>query len=417
MKLTAAIVVALVITSGAASAQTVLVLGGAAAGRFVHTGDRDSSLLHEGAPSDGRFEVGGILGLSSRTRRTELRLALLVGGVIAVVADEFRKPMMRFEVEHQWHPTTHLSINSSMLAEMEPTSLGTVSALRGGSAKNSTVFTAGVPTLTLQPVIAAELELNRQHQLIGRIGLDAFAMLTGLMTGTYDNEYDDVKVAQGIQLELGYQRRLDRSHAWRGLALGRAMRAATPGGTPTTLLVGAQVGYTYRLRSQLQLDARAGVGKVLRLPEQYLWPVEPLLGLDLTWFNRLDRISAGFSLGVREYVYLAGLPMRQLMAAVRYQRVPSWRPLRWVAELTYEYAHFGHGQGTISTNNQHTIGLRGRLYYTLFGGWRVVGEAATRVGFIDEGTPNSGYWFTGLVGVAYLHMARPRDEAVIGEVW
>ena len=221
----------------------------------------------------------------------------------------------------------------------------------------------------------------------------------------------------GAYLELGYQYSMNRSHAVRALVVGRLMRATTPADDPLTGLVGATVGYTYRLRQLFTLEARLGAGRAFNLPASYLLPVEPLARVEAAWTRRLDRFTVGASYGISEYVYLAGLPMRVIRANARYTRAPSWRRLRGVAEVSYEYNRFAHGTKTIIENSQHTVGLRGRLYFSLSGGWRLVGGAAGRVGFLDQGHPDLGYYAPALVGIAYLHMRRPRDEALLGDVW
>lgn len=394
----------------------IVVLGGAASSRYLFTGAREQSIFYEGAANDVRFEVGGILALGATSRTSNLRLGLFAGGVLAMLSDEFRKPKARLEVEYHWFVTPHLTLNASMTGEMEPITLGSISAIRSVG-MSSAASLAGLPTLSLQPALDAELELNRQHQLVGTLGVDSFVLLTGLMSGDYQVEYDDVVEAMGIYMELGYQRTLDRTHALRGLAVGRVMRASTPRYDPLTVLVGAQVGYTYRLRASLTVNARAGLGRVLNMPADYLLPVEPLASVEAAWTRRLDRFSAGANIGISEYVYLAGLPMRVIRGFVRYERAPSWRRLRGTAELAYEHNHFALGTTTIVDNSQQTLGLIGRLYFSLTKNWRLVGETAARIAFIGEGQPERGYYVSALAGVAYLHMERPRHERLLGTIW
>jgi hypothetical protein len=179
---------------------------------------------------------------------------------------------------------------------------------------------------------------------------------------------------------------------------------------------------------RLSLRAMAGLGGLVNLAPSHLWPVEPLFEAELAYAGRVDTFSVDGAWAIRENVYVAGLPERSIRAHVAWVRIPSWRRWRAVAEASYEYMRYtpmNLAAGVRRADRLQVLRARGRLFWTITGPWRLFGELAGSAGWLalDQpscdaaGCPASGLFVRALIGVAYVHAERPRDERLLADVW
>lgn len=433
-------IVILVGAPGSVDARDTLVLGGSASSAYVHS----KGILLEDENHDAHFKVGGLLGYQVQRASLDLTTSLFAGGQISTVSDNLRQPVAHFNVEQEWRAARRLDLAAGLTAELEPLSVeghippgsrGTVGTVDAGTL-------AGAPSLALYPEVEGSYDVSRFLRL--NTGLNADSLL--LFKDPKDLDEDTVTRSYGVQLHTGLETAVSRLHRLHARALGRLMGASTenPDYPPVTGLVGGMVGYGYTIRDGwLAARLLAGVGRVFNYDRTHFWPVEPLVDLEVSLNPRHnDALTLTYRMRPQENRYYVGLPERVMEAQLGWTRAPTHRSWYARVELAYEHSHyalttFNDGAPTVlpgveairDTETLHVVRLRSRLTWRLTRSWRVFGAAELAVGARSlHYTPpttippqpdpeTSGLFVRTLVGLAYLHSQRPRDERLLREVW
>lgn len=407
---------ALLAQAGPARARDRMVLGGAVTSTYFYGGQEQDSVLSEGGAHQARLVVSGLLGFSRLRPGSTNRLSLMAGarlGLQTATAGQGQTdaevwPVLLLEWEQAHALGRRAELGLSVFADLEPQS--------GGGASSSGL--AGSPTATLRPALTLGWEAARDHWLHSTLSADYYYVLTRATMPV-----EDVAIALGLELEAGMDHWLGRHHGLRWRVLGRFLETDSEG-SPQGGVAGFLAGWTLRWRERLTAHATAGVARALGPDTGHLWAVEPTLDLGLAYVGRLDSVEAAARWWIREYVYVGGRPARFATARLRWTRGPSHRAWRGLAELNYEHVRFWEADRAATDGwvgaTQHTISARARVYLRLGGTLRLMGEVAASYALLDTptpGRPDSGLSATGLVGLAFVSLRRPRDEQILGEVW
>jgi hypothetical protein len=401
-----------------AAARTSTVVGGLTSASYLFTGEQNQNVFHQGAVHDAHFRAGGLVGVHRERPWYELRAGLFAGALIAAAAEGFRMPVAALDSAFAWRASRTLGVAASLTGTIEPL---TSSRLRS----TSVATTVGKPAILYNPTIEVELQLTARD----RAALIARANAMYLLSDHLEVHGDDLAAATGVEAELFYGRSLGVGRTLEGRLIGRLMGAKARTNPPMTGVVGALAGYTYE-RHRLRVHAAAGLSRVLGFNDSHLFAVEPLLDSELAYeTTRLDRLTVGASWAVRENSYIGGLPSRFVTLRGGFTQTPSERKLRGAAELSYEINKYGVSRvfrGERDADTMHTFRARGRLFHRLGGGFQLFADAEVAFGLVSLAQPTAcapaqcadrGFLFRGLAGLAYVLSERPRDEALLAEVW
>jgi hypothetical protein len=428
-----------VCASRSAHARDTLVLGGSTSSAYVHS----QGVLLEDERHDAHFKVGGLLGYQLQRPSLDLTTSLFAGGQISTVSDNLRQPVAHLNVENEWRAARGLDLAAGVTAELEPLSVeGHIPGVGGGTVVPDERL-AGAPSLALTPELEASLDLSQLLRLETGLGADTLV----LFKDPAELDADTVTSAYGVQFHTGLETAVSRLHRLHVRVLGRLMGANTenPDYPPTTGLAGGMVGYGYTIRDGwLATRLLAGVARVLNYDDSHLWVVEPLVNLEVSLNPRHnDAFTLTYRMRPQENRYYVGLPERVMEAQLGWTRAPTHRPWYARVELAYEHSHYGlttFNDGAPSvlpgveavrdTETLHVFRVRSRLTWRLARSWRLFGAAELAVGArtlhytppVTPGLPppdpeTSGLFVRSLVGLAYIHAERPRDERLLREVW
>lgn len=397
--------------------RTSTVYGGLSSAAYLFTGAQNENIFHQGAAHDAHFRIGGLLGAEHARPWYEARAGLFAGALLAAVAEGFRMPVAALDSAAVLRATRRVTLSASLSGTIEPL---TSSRLRS----TTVTSTVGKPAILYNPAIELELSFSPRS----RASLTARANAMYLLSDHLEVHGDDLAAATGVEAELYFEHSLGTGKLIEAHALGRLMGAKARTNPPLTFLLGGLVGGVYE-HHRLRVHAAAGVARVVGLPSSHLWPIEPLVDLELAYASRRDRLSLGAAWLVRENAYIGGLPSRFVALRGGYTQAPSERRLRTVAELSYELNRYGVARitkGERDADTMHTLRARGRAYLRVLGALRLFAEAEAAAGFVNLAQPTAcapnrcaekGLLFRALFGVALLLSERPRDEALLTEVW
>jgi hypothetical protein len=408
----------LLLSSGPARARTSTVVGGLSSASYLFTGAQNENIFHQGATHDAHFRLGGLLGVEHARPWYEARAGLFAGALLAAVAEGFRMPVASLDAAAQWRASRSVTLSAALLGTIEP--------LTSNRLRSTTVTTTvGKPALLYNPSVELELQLGPKD----RASLTARANAMYLLSDHLEVHGDDLAAATGVEAELFYGRSLGVGKTLEAHALGRLMGAKARTNPPVTFLLGALAGYTYE-HHRLRLHAAAGLARVLGLPDSHLFAIEPLVDVELGYATtRQNRLTLNASWLVRENAYIGGLPSRFVAVRGALTQAPSERRLRLAAELGYELNRYGVARvtkGVRDADTMHTVRGRGRLFFRLVGALRLFAEAEAAFGAVSLAQPTAcapnrcadrGLLVRALAGIAVLLSERPRDEALLTEVW
>lgn len=414
----AALMAALLLAGSPAAGDDTLVLGGLSAGGYVYSGSPEANLLNDGAAHDARLRVGGLAGHELRRRWLELRTALFAGAIVAARTSAFRQPAAEAGVELAWRPAHGVELELELEGTIEPLTSSRSAASSGVQALGEEI--EGSPLLDLRPLARLTIELGHRDELTPAVRAHHFVLLRD--RSRFEPGSDDVSVANHVEGALSWSHQLAREHRLVLRGSGSGMGAATQFAPPRGYLVGGSAGYGLSHRGRLYLLVLAGATRAVGGRRDHLWAVEPTLRLEAEWTNRLDRVQLTANMGLRQNVYIGGLPERTINARVAWERAPSHRRLRWSLALGHDYARYLYQSelGPI-VDELHMLRGVGRVYVSLGSGLRLFTRAEATWASMRQGrpmgTPDSGLQLLGMVGLAYLYLDRPRDERLIAGVW
>jgi hypothetical protein len=408
--------IAIVLSAVPCWARSTTLVGGVTSAAYVYSGNQHESIFYEGANHDARFQLAGLLGYEHTRAQYDFAVGLFAGALVSARSDNFRTVLVRMNAIERWRATRTVELGGSFGLDLEPLSTSQITA--AGSTQS-----IGRQTLWLRPAIDADFTLGRNDRLTVALRGQLFYLLVDLDT-LQDEEID---AAGSAQVHIEWEHTLWRNRSLRARTLTRVMKGRAVIDPPTTALVGGMVGATARWE-RLVLRGMAGIGRIVNLAPSHLWPVEPLLEADLVFNGRVDTLGIDAAWTVRENVYVGGLPERAIRARLSWSRAPSWRRWRGMAEAVYEYTRYTAMNTAASVRRAdrlQVIRLRGRVYYTVLGAWRLFGEVTTNFGWraLEQpscdarGCPDSGVFASTMLGLAYIAVDRPRDERLIDDVW